>query len=59
MTRLAGKFSLPELQLLAQVIEEVPDHMKGAPSIKDAVPQTDIPVKFYEGLGIAPVIRGV
>ena len=59
MTRLAGKFSIPELQLLAQVVEEIPDHMKDAPSHKDAPPQTEIPVDYYPGLGIAPLIRKV
>ena len=60
MNRLAGMFTVPELQLLSQVVEEVPEHMKDAPSIKDAIPQTEIPVDYFPGLGIAPtIIRGV
>ena len=60
MNRMAGIFTLPELQLLAQVVDPVPEHMKDAPSIKDAIPQTEIPVDYFPGLGIAPtIIRGV
>ena len=44
-TRLAGIFTLPELQLLSQVVNNVPDyknkipdHMMNAPSIKNTIP---------------------
>ncbi len=53
MNRFAGEL------LLAAVADEVPKHMRNAPSIKDALPQTEIPVKHYPGLGIAPLIRRV
>ena len=63
MNRFAGMFTVPELQLLAQVVDQVPEHMIGAPSIKDAVPIKQIDLRkfddFKEGAVFAPTIRGV